>query len=185
MSIFTQCFLTTTTTTTRYIVPHNKISFVWLFVVGEEDELSIKEAAELIVEGMQFSGKVEVSFVLFPWGCCMLYAGGGWRELADRNCWNELIDPNSSFIISLQPDNWDDKYMCNINANANQSFPLSFQLTIKNFWPGALYFLVCKQSPRGRKEGKEEGKRACWQAIYVLFLKNKIEKSAVLIYERR
>ena len=37
--------------------------FVCLFVVGEEDELSIKEAAELVVEGMQFKGEVEVSFV--------------------------------------------------------------------------------------------------------------------------
>lgn len=34
-----------------------------LVVVGEEDELSIKEAAELVVEGMGFTGKVEVSFV--------------------------------------------------------------------------------------------------------------------------
>ena len=34
-----------------------------MFEVGEEDELSIKEAAELVVEGMQFTGKVEVSFV--------------------------------------------------------------------------------------------------------------------------
>jgi len=34
-----------------------------LFVVGEEDELSIKEAAELVVEGMQFKGGMEVSFV--------------------------------------------------------------------------------------------------------------------------
>ena len=30
--------------------------------MGEEDELSIKEAAELVVEGMGFEGKVEVSF---------------------------------------------------------------------------------------------------------------------------
>ena len=36
--------------------------FVWLLVVGEEDELSIKEAAELVVEGMGFTGKLEVSF---------------------------------------------------------------------------------------------------------------------------
>ena len=38
-------------------------SFLCFFVVGEEDELSIKEAAELVVEGMQFTGKLEVSFV--------------------------------------------------------------------------------------------------------------------------
>ena len=38
-------------------------SFISLFVVGEEDELSIKEAAELVVEGMQFKGGMEVSFV--------------------------------------------------------------------------------------------------------------------------
>jgi len=36
-----------------------------LFVVGEEDELSIMEAAELVMEGMQFTGKVEVSSVRF------------------------------------------------------------------------------------------------------------------------
>lgn len=41
---------------------HAVCYFVLLFVVGEEDELSIKEAAELVVEGMQFTGKVEVSF---------------------------------------------------------------------------------------------------------------------------
>ena len=38
-------------------------SFDCFFVAGEEDELSIKEAAELVVEGMQFTGKLEVSFV--------------------------------------------------------------------------------------------------------------------------
>ena len=37
--------------------------FVCLFVVGEEDELSIKEAAELVVEGMEFKGGLEVSLI--------------------------------------------------------------------------------------------------------------------------
>ena len=47
-----------------------------MFVVGEEDELSIKEAAELVVEGMQFKGEVEVSFVsrIFKG---LLYVRGG------------------------------------------------------------------------------------------------------------
>lgn len=47
-------------------------SCLYFFVVGEEDELSIKEAAELLMEGMQFTGKVEVSSVR----CCYLSAGG-------------------------------------------------------------------------------------------------------------
>jgi len=34
-----------------------------LFVVNEEDELSIKEAAELVVEGMGFTGGLEVSLL--------------------------------------------------------------------------------------------------------------------------
>ena len=44
------------------VTPSFKLLFC-LLVVGEEDELSIKEAAELVVEGMQFTGQVEVSFV--------------------------------------------------------------------------------------------------------------------------
>ena len=51
-------------------VPNNSLLF--FLVVGEEDELSIKEAAELLMEGMQFTGKVEVSSVR----CCYLSAGG-------------------------------------------------------------------------------------------------------------
>lgn len=47
-----------------------------MFVVGEEDELSIKEAAELVVEGMQFTGKVEVSSVNWIFKG-LLYVGGG------------------------------------------------------------------------------------------------------------
>lgn len=39
-----------------------KTQNLFFFVVGEEDELSIKEAAELVVEGMGFTGKLEVSF---------------------------------------------------------------------------------------------------------------------------
>lgn len=47
-------------------------SLLFFLVVGEEDELSIKEAAELLMEGMQFTGKVEVSYVR----CCYLSGGG-------------------------------------------------------------------------------------------------------------
>ena len=32
------------------------------FSVGEEDEVSIKEAAEMVIEGMDFKGEVVVSF---------------------------------------------------------------------------------------------------------------------------
>lgn len=35
----------------------------WWCLVGEEDELLIKEVVELVVEGMGFEGKVEVFFV--------------------------------------------------------------------------------------------------------------------------
>lgn len=34
----------------------------WFPTVGEEDEVSIKEAAEAVVEAMDFSGEVTVSF---------------------------------------------------------------------------------------------------------------------------
>ena len=36
---------------------------VLLFTVNEEDQLSIKEAAELVVEGMGFKGGLEVSLL--------------------------------------------------------------------------------------------------------------------------
>ena len=35
----------------------------FLLAVGEEDEVSIKEAAQMVVEGMDFTGPVVVSFV--------------------------------------------------------------------------------------------------------------------------
>jgi len=35
---------------------------IYLIAVGEEDEVSIKEVAEMIVEAMNFSGEVIVSF---------------------------------------------------------------------------------------------------------------------------
>ena len=31
------------------------------FIVGEEDEVSIKEAADMIIEAMEFTGEVQVS----------------------------------------------------------------------------------------------------------------------------
>lgn len=38
------------------------------FAVGEEDEVSIKEAADAVLEAMEFKGEVVVSFpVLFIW----------------------------------------------------------------------------------------------------------------------
>ena len=54
-------------------------SCLYFFVVGEEDELSIKEAAELVMEGMQFTGKVEVSSVRFfkVLGCVTWRKPGG------------------------------------------------------------------------------------------------------------
>ena len=36
---------------------------VLLFTVNEQDQLSIKEAAELVVEGMGFKGGLEVSLL--------------------------------------------------------------------------------------------------------------------------
>lgn len=52
-----------------------RLSCVWCFLhclhkcaalvpVGEEDEVSIKEAAEMVIEAMDFKGKVVVSFLL-------------------------------------------------------------------------------------------------------------------------
>lgn len=42
-----------------------KINFTlvfFFFLVGEEDEISIKDVAELVVKSMNFKGKVVVSF---------------------------------------------------------------------------------------------------------------------------
>lgn len=36
-----------------------------MFSVGEEDEVSIKEAAEAVLEAMEFKGEVVVSFCVF------------------------------------------------------------------------------------------------------------------------
>ena len=55
-----------------------------MFVVGEEDELSIKEAAELVAEGMQFKGPVEVSFVNWIFKE-LLYVRGRRRMLVCKN----------------------------------------------------------------------------------------------------
>ena len=55
-----------------------------MFVVGEEDELSIKEAAELVAEGMQFTGQVEVSFVNWIFKE-LLYVRGRRRMLVCKN----------------------------------------------------------------------------------------------------
>jgi len=38
------------------------IFVIYFIAVGEEDEVSIKEVAEMIVEAMNFTGKVHVSF---------------------------------------------------------------------------------------------------------------------------
>lgn len=98
---------------------YSVFSFAGLFLVGEEDELSIKEAAELVVEGMQFTGKVEVSFVRFSRGCCtcLLGVAGGSLQTETAETSEELVDaflsafssvligPNSSLIISVQRDN--------------------------------------------------------------------------------
>lgn len=71
-------------------------SFVCLFAVGEEDELSIKEAAELVVEGMQFTGELEVSFVNWIFKGLLYVRGGLVIEvhlrgvLLARNCGNLL-----------------------------------------------------------------------------------------------
>jgi len=40
------------------------ILLIYLTAVGEEDEVSIKEVAEMIVEAMNFTGEVQVSFFL-------------------------------------------------------------------------------------------------------------------------
>src|SRR6266536_1026889 len=36
--------------------------FICSLLVGEEDEVSIKDVAKLVVEGMQFTGQIVVSF---------------------------------------------------------------------------------------------------------------------------
>lgn len=38
---------------------------VYLFSVGEEEELSIKEAEDLIAKALDFTGKIQVSFYTF------------------------------------------------------------------------------------------------------------------------
>ena len=35
---------------------------VWFFSVGEEDEISIKDAVEMIAEALDFKGEIKVSF---------------------------------------------------------------------------------------------------------------------------
>jgi len=40
-------------------------------LVGEEDEISIKEAAEMIVEAMNFTGPVTVGFCIFSLNRCI------------------------------------------------------------------------------------------------------------------
>lgn len=94
-------------------------SFFWLFVVGEEDELSIKEAAELVVEGMQFTGKVEVSSVNWIFKG-LLYVGGGeggglvhkmikghFKRSSSMHRQATVVTDSNSWLISLQPDSLD------------------------------------------------------------------------------
>ena len=45
-----------------YVRTHRCVAARDLFSVGEEDEVSIKEAAEMVIEGMDFKGEVVVSF---------------------------------------------------------------------------------------------------------------------------
>ena len=78
-----------------------------MFVVGEEDELSIKEAAELVVEGMQFKGPVEVSFVNWIFkgllyvregGClCAKMIKGHLRVVAQHTSWQSTVVTDLKF----------------------------------------------------------------------------------------
>ena len=83
-------------------------SFVCLFVVGEEDELSIKEAAELVVEGMQFKGEVEVSFVnrIFKG---LLYVRGGGKDACVQK-WFRVIWESFLYTLAGHCHNWLKKF---------------------------------------------------------------------------
>ena len=85
---------------------HANYSFICLFVVGEEDELSIKEAAEWVVEGMQFTGQVEVSFVNWTFKG-LLYVrgeggGGSFKSRSSTHWQATVVTDSKSLLLSLQ-----------------------------------------------------------------------------------
>ena len=75
-----------------------------MFVVGEEDELSIKEATEWVVEGMQFTGQVEVSFVNWIFKGLLYVRGvvGGFKSRSSTRWQATVVTDSKSLLISLQ-----------------------------------------------------------------------------------